>query len=148
MKALYLLLKIAKIKEDQAMARARKIAKEAADSLRFQGQVIDYAKDYEKQILDGGKAGTKVAFIQDADAFRTKLLESAKAMDKQVKDLQYGAKSILDEAIKAKMRAEGLEKLANKEKKKEEKKRDKAEEAQFEDLLAARASINSGMKDA
>jgi len=118
MKALYLLLKIAKIKEDQAMARARKIAKEAADSLRFQGQVIDYAKDYEKQILDGGKAGTKVAFIQDADAFRTKLLESAKAMDKQVKDLQYGAKSILDEAIKAKMRAEGLEKLANKEKKK------------------------------
>jgi len=148
MKALYLLLKVAKIKEDQAMARARKIAKEAADSLRFQGQVIDYAKDYEKQILDGGQAGTKVAFIQDADAFRAKLLDSAKAMDRQVKDLQFGAKSILDDAIKAKMRAEGLEKLAEKEKKKEEKKRERAEEIQFEDILAARAGVKSGTKNA
>ena len=50
MKAIHLLLKIAKIKEDIAMAKARKVAKQAADTLKFQGQVMNYAKEYENQI--------------------------------------------------------------------------------------------------
>jgi flagellar biosynthesis chaperone FliJ len=148
MKAIHLLLKVAKIKEDIAMAKARKIAKQAAETLKFQGQVISYAKEYENQILDGGKAGTKVAFIQDADAFRAKLLESSRAMDKQVNDLQVGAKHILDEAMKAKMKSEGLSKLAEKDLKNEQKKREKSEEIQFEDLLAARAGVRTGTENA
>ena len=126
MKAIHLLLKIAKIKEDIAMAKARKVAKQAADTLKFQGQVISYAKDYENQILEGGKAGTKVAFIQDADAFRAKLLESSRSMDQQVKDLQIGSKSIMDEAMKAKMKSEGLSKLAEKDLQNEKKKNKKS----------------------
>jgi flagellar biosynthesis chaperone FliJ len=148
MKAIHLLLKIAKIKEDIAMAKARKVAKQAADTLKFQGQVISYAKDYENQILEGGRAGTKVAFIQDADAFRAKLLESSRSMDQQVKDLQIGSKSIMEEAMKAKMKSEGLSKLAEKDLKNEQKKREKSEEMQFEDLLSARASTRTGTENA
>jgi flagellar biosynthesis chaperone FliJ len=148
MKAIHLLLKIAKIKEDIAMAKARKVAKQAADTLKFQGQVISYAKEYENQILEGGKAGTKVAYIQDADAFRAKLLESSRAMDKQVRDLQIGSKSIMEEAMKAKMKAEGLNKLVDKDLKNEQKKREKIEEIQFEDLLSARASTRTGTENA
>ena len=148
MKAIHLLLKIAKIKEDIAMAKARKVAQQAADTLRFQGQVISYAKDYENQILEGGRAGTKVAFIQDADAFRAKLLESSRSMDQQVKDLQIGSKSIMEEAMKAKMKSEGLSKLAEKDLKNEQKKREKSAEMQFEDLLSARASTRTGTENA
>jgi len=148
MKAIHLLLKIAKIKEDIAMAKARKVAKQAADTLKFQGQVMNYAKEYENQILEGGKIGTKVAFLQDADAFRAKLLESSRAMDKQVNDLQLGSKSIMEEAMKAKMKSEGLSKLVDKDMRNEQKKKEKSEEIQFEDLLSARSSAQTGMNNA
>jgi len=148
MKAIHLLLKIAKIKEDIAMAKARKVAKQAADTLKFQGQVMNYAKEYENQILEGGKMGTKVAFLQDADAFRAKLLESSRAMDKQVNDLQLGSKSIMEEAMKAKMKSEGLSKLVDKDMRNEQKKKEKSEEIQFEDLLSARSSAQTGTNNA
>jgi flagellar biosynthesis chaperone FliJ len=148
MKAIHLLLKIAKIKEDIAMAKARKVAKQAADTLKFQGQVMNYAKEYEIQILEGGKIGTKVAFLQDADAFRAKLLESSRAMDKQVNDLQLGSKSIMEEAMKAKMKSEGLSKLVDKDMRNEQKKKEKSEEIQFEDLLSARSSAQTGTNNA
>jgi flagellar biosynthesis chaperone FliJ len=148
MKAIKLLLRLAKIKEDQAMARARRVTAQANETLQFQEQVIAYAKDYERQILEGGKSGTKVAFIQDSDAFRAKLLESSRAMDRQVRDLQIGSKGVLEEAMKAKMKSEGLTKLVQKEEQKEQKKIERAQEIQFEDLLSARTSIHSGMKNA
>jgi hypothetical protein len=148
MKAIKLLLRLAKIKEDQAMARARRVTAQANETLQFQEQVIAYAKDYERQILEGGKSGTKVAFIQDSDAFRAKLLESSRAMDRQVRDLQIGSKGVLEEAMKAKMKSEGLTKLVQKEEQKEQKKIERAQEIQFEDLLSARTSIHSGTKNA
>ena len=148
MKAIKLLLRLATIKEDQAMARARRVTAQANETLQFQEQVIAYAKDYERQILEGGKSGTKVAFIQDSDAFRAKLLESSRAMDRQVRDLQIGSKGVLEEAMKAKMKSEGLTKLVQKEEQKEQKKIERAQEIQFEDLLSARTSIHSGTKNA
>ncbi len=148
MKAIKLLLRLAKIKEDQAMARARRVTAQANETLQFQEQVIAYAKDYERQILEGGKSGTKVAFIQDSDAFRAKLLENSRAMDRQVRDLQIGSKGVLEEAMKAKMKSEGLTKLVQKEEQKEQKKIERAQEIQFEDLLSARTSIHSGTKNA
>jgi flagellar biosynthesis chaperone FliJ len=148
MKAIKLLLRLAKIKEDQAMARARRVTAQANETLKFQEQVIAYAKDYERQILEGGKSGTKVAFIQDSDAFRAKLLESSRAMDRQVRDLQIGSKGVLEEAMKAKMKSEGLSKLVQKEEQKEQKNIERAQEIQFEDLLSARTSIHSGTKNA
>ena len=130
------------------MARARRVTAQANETLQFQEQVIAYAKDYERQILEGGKSGTKVAFIQDSDAFRAKLLESSRAMDRQVRDLQIGSKGVLEEAMKAKMKSEGLTKLVQKEEQKEQKKIERAQEIQFEDLLSARTSIHSGTKNA
>jgi len=65
-----------------------------------------------------------------------------------VNDLQVGAKHILDEAMKAKMKSEGLSKLAEKDLKNEQKKREKSEEMQFEDVLAARAGVRTGTENA
>ena len=126
----------------------KRTTKQAADTLKFQGQVMNYAKEYEIQILEGGKIGTKVAFLQDADAFRAKLLESSRAMDKQVNDLQLGSKSIMEEAMKAKMKSEGLSKLVDKDMRNEQKKKEKSEEIQFEDLLSARSSAQTGTNNA
>jgi flagellar biosynthesis chaperone FliJ len=148
MNALKVLLRLAKIREDQAMAQARRVGTQANETMKFQQQVIEYAKEYEKQILTGGQTGIKVAFIQDADAFREKLLASSSAMDKQIADLRITSKITLEEAMRAKMKSQGLAKLVAKAELVEQQKRDKAEENQFEDILAARTRIHSGTKDA
>ena len=64
MKPIELLLRLAKIREDQAMANARRATGQVNQAQGFQKQVLDYAKDYENQIMEGAKTGTTVAFIQ------------------------------------------------------------------------------------
>jgi len=69
-KSLQLLLRLAKIREDQALALARQAGAKKNETLRFKDQVIEYAKDYEKSILDGAQKGMSISFIQDANSFR------------------------------------------------------------------------------
>jgi flagellar biosynthesis chaperone FliJ len=87
MNAIELLHRLAKIREDQAMARAKRVASQVNQQKAFKDQVLDYAKDYETQLLAGGKGGSSVAFIQDANAFREKLLHSAIEMDGQIQGM-------------------------------------------------------------
>ena len=87
MKSIELLFRLAKIREDQAMARARRVTGQMNQTAQFKQQVLEYAKDYENQILDGAKKGTSIAFIQDANAFREKLLLSSVQMDPQIEGL-------------------------------------------------------------
>jgi len=58
MKPIELLLRLAKIREDQAMANARRATGQVNQAQGFQKQVLDYAKDYENQIMEGAKTGT------------------------------------------------------------------------------------------
>lgn len=148
MKVIKLLQKLAKIKEDQALAVARRVNAQTLETIKFQVQVNDYAKDYEKQILDSGTEGTKVAFIQDADAFREKLLASSRAMDRQIADLEVSAKKALEQAMTLKMKSQGLSKLVDKAERIEQKRKDKLEETQFEDILAARGASQTGTNNA
>ncbi|WP_108468603.1 flagellar export protein FliJ [Polynucleobacter difficilis] len=148
MSAIELLLRLAKIREDQAMARAKRAAGQVNQTKAFQNQVLEYAKDYEVQMIAGGNQSVSVAFIQDANAFREKLIQSSIEMDGQIQGLARASEDTLQTATQARMRTRGLTKLVDKMKLEARKKKAKAEMNLFEDNYAARASANSGTKDA
>jgi flagellar biosynthesis chaperone FliJ len=148
MSAIELLLRLAKIREDQAMARVKRATGEVNQTIAFKNQVLEYAKDYEVQMIAGGDQSVTVAFIQDANAFREKLIHSSIVMDGQIQGLTRASEGTLKTATEARMRTLGLTKLVDKIKLEAKKKRAKAEMNQFEDNYAARASFNSGTKDA
>jgi flagellar export protein FliJ len=148
MKPIELLLRLAKIREDQAMARAKRASGQVNQTIAFKDQVLEYAKDYENQMLDGGKTGITVAFIQDANAFREKLIQSAVEMDGQIQGLTKASENTLKNATQARMRTLGLTKLVDKMHRETRKKRAKAEMNQFEDNYSARMSLQTGTKDA
>jgi flagellar export protein FliJ len=148
MKPIELLLRLAKIREDQAMARAKRASGQVNQTIAFKEQVLEYAKDYENQMLDGGKTGITVAFIQDANAFREKLIQSAVEMDGQIQGLTKSSENTLKTATQARMRTLGLTKLVNKMHQETRKKQAKAEMNQFEDNYSARMSLQTGTKDA
>ena len=148
MKPIELLLRLAKIREDQAMARAKRASGQVNQTIAFKEQVLEYAQDYENQMLEGGKTGIPVAFIQDANAFREKLIQSAVEMDGQIQGLTKASENTLKTATQARMRTLGLTKLVNKMHREVRKKQAKVEMNQFEDNYAARMNIQSGTKDA
>jgi flagellar export protein FliJ len=148
MSAIELLLRLAKIREDQAMARAKRVAGQMNQTKAFKNQVLDYAKEYEIQMVDSGKTGTSVAFIQDSNAFREKLLASSLEMDGQINSLTQASEETLKVATQARMRTRGLTKLVEKKRLEERKKRAKSELNQFEDNFSARLNIQTGTKDA
>ena len=148
MKPIELLLRLAKIREDQAMARAKRASGQVNQTIAFKEQVLEYAQDYENQMLEGGKTGIPVAFIQDANAFREKLIQSAVEMDGQIQGLTKASENTLKTATQARMRTLGLTKLVDKMHREVRKKQAKVEMNQFEDNYAARMNIQSGTKDA
>ena len=148
MNAIELLHRLAKIREDQAMARAKRVASQVNQQKAFKDQVLDYAKDYEAQLLAGGKGGSSLAFIQDANAFREKLLHSAIEMDSQIQGMTKASEETLKVATLARMRTRGLSKLVDKMHLEAKRKQAKAELSQFEDNFSARLSFKSGTKDA
>jgi len=148
MSAIELLLRLAKIREDQAMARAKRVAGQMNQTKAFKNQVLDYAKEYEIQMLEGGKSGTSVAFIQDSNAFREKLIASSMEMDSQINGLTQASEETLKVATQARMRTRGLTKLVEKKLLEERKKRAKSELNQFEDNFSARLNLQTGTKDA
>jgi flagellar biosynthesis chaperone FliJ len=148
MKAIELLHRLAKIREDQAMARAKRVASQVNQQKAFKDQVLEYAKDYESQMLASSKGGASIAFIQDANAFREKLLHSAIEMDGQIQGLVRASEDTLKTATLARMRTRGLSKLVDKMHREAQRKLAKAELSQFEDNFSARLSYKSGTKDA
>ena len=148
MKSIELLFRLAKIREDQAMARARRVTGQMNQTAQFKQQVLEYAKDYENQILDGAKKGTSIACIQAANAFREKRLLSSVQMDPQIEGLNRASDQALQEAAQARMRTKGLGKLVDKAAREIRKKQERSEINQFEDSYVARLSLNTGTKDA
>ena len=130
------------------MARAKRATGEVNQTIAFKNQVLEYAKDYEVQMIASGNQSVTVAFIQDANAFREKLIHSSIVMEGQIQGLSRASEGTLKTATEARMRTLGLTKLVNKIKLEAKKKRAKSEMNQFEDNYAARASVNSGTKDA
>ena len=148
MSAIELLLRLAKIREDQAMARAKRAASQVNQTKSFKNQVLEYAKEYEGQMLAATSGSLPIAFIQDVNAFREKLIQSSVEMDSQIQGLARASEETLMNATQARMRTRGLTKLVEKKRHEARLKKAKAEMNQFEDNYAGRLSANSGTKDA
>ncbi len=148
MSAIELLLRLAKIREDQAMARAKRAAGQVNQTKAFKNQVLEYAKEYEGQMLAASSQSLPIAFIQDINSFREKLIQSSVEMDSQIQGLARASEETLMTATQARMRTRGLTKLVEKKRHEARQKKAKAEMNQFEDSLAGRLNMNSGTKDA
>jgi len=148
MSAIELLLRLAKIREDQAMARAKRAAGQVNQTKAFKNQVLEYAKEYEGQMLAASSQSLPIAFIQDINSFREKLIQSSVEMDSQIQGLAKASEETLMTATQARMRTRGLTKLVEKKRHEVRQKKAKAEMNQFEDSLAGRLNVNSGTKDA
>ena len=148
MSAIELLLRLAKIREDQAMARAKRAAGQVNQTKAFKNQVLEYAKEYEGQMLAASSQSLPIAFIQDINSFREKLIQSSVEMDSQIHGLAKASEETLMTATQARMRTRGLTKLVEKKRHEARQKKAKAEMNQFEDSLAGRLNMNSGTKDA
>ena len=148
MSAIELLLRLAKIREDQAMARAKRAAGQVNQTKAFKNQVLEYAKEYEGQMLAASSQSLPIAFIQDINSFREKLIQSSVEMDSQIQGLAKASEETLMTATQARMRTRGLTKLVEKKRHEARQKKAKAEMNQFEDSLAGRLNMNSGTKDA
>ena len=148
MSAIELLLRLAKIREDQAMARAKRAAGQVNQTKAFKNQVLEYAKEYEGQMLTASSQSLPIAFIQDINSFREKLIQSSVEMDSQIQGLAKASEETLMTATQARMRTRGLTKLVEKKRHEARQKKTKVEMNQFEDSLAGRLNVNSGTKDA
>lgn len=148
MSAIELLLRLAKIREDQAMARAKRAAGQVNQTKAFKNQVLEYAKEYEGQMLAASSQSLPIAFIQDINSFREKLIQSSVEMDSQIQGLAKASEETLMTATQARMRTRGLTKLVEKKRHEARQKKAKVEMNQFEDSLAGRLNVNSGTKDA
>jgi flagellar biosynthesis chaperone FliJ len=140
MKPIELLLRLAKIREDQAMANARRATGQVSQAQGFQKQVLDYAKDYEHQILEGAKTGTTVAFF--------KVLLSSAEITNQINGLSMNSEQALKIAVQAKMRSQGLGKLVAKAHLEARRKQARSEINQMEDNYIARLHGHSGTENA
>lgn len=148
MSAIELLLRLAKIREDQAMARAKRAAGQVNQTKAFKNQVLEYAKEYEGQMLAASSQSLPIAFIQDINSFREKLIQSSVEMDSQIQGLARASEETLMTATQARMRTRGLTKLVEKKRHEARQKKVKSEMNQFEDSFAGRLNMNSGTKDA
>ena len=58
------------------MARAKRAASQLNQTKSFKNQVLEYAKEYEGQMLAASSGSLPIAFLQDTNAFREKLIQS------------------------------------------------------------------------
>lgn len=147
-KPILLLYRLAKIREDQAMARARIASSKVNQTIEMKNQVLEYAKDYEKQMMESGPESLSVAFLQDANAFREKLIHSSIKLEGEIQGLTRSSEGTLKNAMQARMRTLGLGKLVNKIKHQERVLEVKKELNEFEESYVGRMKIKTGMKDA
>ena len=130
------------------MARAKRAASQLNQTKSFKNQVLEYAKEYEEQMLAASSGSLPIAFLQDTNAFREKLIQSSVEMGSQIQGLSRASEETLMTATQARMRTRGLTKLVEKKRHEAKLKRAKSEMNQFEDNYAGRLSVNSGTKDA
>ena len=127
---------------DQYLA-AKKLATHAAET----PTVFSGAMYKDVWYAPGGKSWA-AQFIQDANAFREKLLLSSAEITNQIKGLSMNSEQALKIAMQAKMRSQGLGKLVAKAHLEARRKQARSEINQMEDNYIARLHGHSGTENA
>ena len=143
--------RLAKVRQDMAMAKARRIASEFAKAKDLNEQVVQYADEYGDAAMQMGQQGISVALLRDTMAFRAKLLAGAKEQELASAHLYRELQSANKAAIAAKMKSQGLDRAVARRKKQAEQEQQQAEWQEIEDAFSHRKNPFTpevGTKDA
>lgn len=152
-RAMSAMARLAKVRQDMAMAKARRIASEFAKAKDLNQQVVQYADEYGDAAMKMGQQGQgiSVATLRDTMAFRAKLLAGAKEQELASAHLYRELQTANKVALAAKMKSQGLDRAVARRKKEAEQEQQQTEWQEIEDAFSHRKSPftpEAGTKDA
>ncbi len=156
-RAIKAMARLAKVRQDMAMAKAKRLASEYAKTKELNEQVIQYAREYGDAAMTMGQQGISVATFNDTLAFRGRLLAGAKDQELATAHMHRQVEEANRAALAAKMKSQGLDRALARRKKEAEQSEQQAEWQEIEDAFSHRkpafgsdesAQHGSGTKDA
>ena len=156
-RAIKAMARLAKVRQDMAMAKAKRIASEYAKNKDLNEQVIQYAREYGDAAMKIGEQGISVAMLNDTMAFRGRLLATAKEQELATAHMHRQVQEANRAALAAKMKSQGLDRALGRRKKEAEQAEQQAEWQEIEDAFSHRRPVlsqdestqgSSGTKDA
>ncbi len=145
-RALQTMARLAKVKQDVAMAKAKRLASQVAKAKDLQDQVIGFAGEYGQMALDQAQAGTSVSMMQDAMAFRTRLLDGASEQALASAELNRQLKQANALAMAARMKSKGLEDAVARRKRAALREQEESEAQEIEESISARLTLAANRK--
>jgi hypothetical protein len=138
--------RLAKVKQDVAMAKAKRLASQVAKAKDLQDQVIGFAGEYGKVAMEQGRLGTSVAMMQDALNFRTRLLNGAQEQEIASAELIRRLKIANEEARVARQKSKGLDDAVARRKQAATREREESEAQEIEESISARLTLAANRK--
>lgn len=145
-KALQTMARLAKVKQDVAMAKAKRLASQVAKAKDLQDQVIGFAAEYGNMAMEQGLSGTSVAMMQDALAFRTRLLDGASEQALASAELNRQLKQANALAMAARMKSKGLDDAVARRKQAALREQEESEAQEIEESISARLTLAANRK--
>jgi flagellar biosynthesis chaperone FliJ len=145
-KALQTMARLAKVKQDVAMAKAKRLASQVNKAKDLQDQVIGFAGEYGNMAMEQGLSGTSVAMMQDALAFRTRLLDGASEQALASAELNRQLKQANATAMAARMKSKGLEDAVARRKQAALREQEESEAQEIEESISARLTLAANRK--
>ncbi len=147
-KALQTMARLAKVKQDVAMAKAKRLASQVAKAKDLQDQVIGFAGEYGQMAMEQGlsASGTSVAMMQDALAFRTRLLDGASEQALASAELNRQLKQANALAMAARMKSKGLDDAVARRKQAALREQEESEAQEIEESISARLTLAANRK--
>ena len=140
-RAIKAMARLAKVRQDMAMAKAKRIASEYAKNKDLNEQVIQYAREYGDAAMKVGEQGISVAMLNDTMAFRGKLLATAKEQELATAHMHRQVQEANRAALAAKMKSQGLDRALARRKKEAEQAEQQAEWQEIEDAFSHRLPL-------
>jgi flagellar export protein FliJ len=145
---LKLILQFAKNQESRTGNQLKRLNGELRRSEAFNQQVIEYVQDYENQMIETAIKGAPVAFLQDSSAFRNRLQAGVVEQEGQIAKLNIAMVGAREQAVDAKFKVQGIEKVLARKKAEIMAKRARQEALELEDCIISRLHGDSGTKSA
>ncbi len=145
-KALQTMARLAKVRQDVAMAKAKRLASQVSKARDLQDQVIGFAGEYGNMAMEQGLTGSTVAMMQDALAFRTRLLDGASEQALASAELNRQLKQANAAAMAARMKSRGLEDAVARRKQVALREQEESEAQEIEESISARLTLAANRK--
>ena len=153
-RAMAAMARLAKVRQDTAMAKARRLAGEFAKAKDLNDQVIQYAGQYGEAAVQVATQGVSVATLRDTMAFRARLLAGAKDQELANADLYRRFQEANREALAAKLKSQGLDRAMERRAREARQEAEQSEWQEIEDSFSHRKNPfapgqgSTGTKDA